>query len=102
MPDDSFASFREASDVTPAEGMAAARMIEVHGNLIGLIEVEERLTALEERSTTASAPLGKRQNADGTIFHPFRIHFHPFIEAPDSRKSPACRDFRASTSENAV
>jgi hypothetical protein len=38
-----------AGDVTPAEGAAAARVIEVHGNLIGLINVEERLTALEEK-----------------------------------------------------
>lgn len=60
MPDDSFASFREASDVTPAEGMAAARMIEVHGDLIGLIEVEERLTALEEKIDDHAREVGKR------------------------------------------
>ncbi|HTR87235.1 MAG TPA: hypothetical protein VMI56_22320 [Reyranella sp.] len=36
-----------AGDVTPAEGMATARVIKVHGNMIEPIDLEERLTELE-------------------------------------------------------
>jgi hypothetical protein len=52
-----------AGDVTPAEGEAAARVIKVHGDLIGLIELEERLTALEEKTDDrerAARTAGKR------------------------------------------
>jgi hypothetical protein len=35
-------------DVTPREGAAAARVIEAHGNMIELVDLERRMTALEE------------------------------------------------------
>lgn len=35
-------------DVTPREGAAAARVIEAHGSMIELVDLERRMTALEE------------------------------------------------------
>lgn len=35
-------------DVTPREGAAAARVIETHGSMIELVDLERRMTALEE------------------------------------------------------
>ena len=35
-------------DVTPREGAAAARVIEAHGSMIDLVDLERRMTELEE------------------------------------------------------
>src|SRR5690348_12553956 len=37
-------------DVTPREGAAAARVIETHGKMIELVDLERRMTALEQES----------------------------------------------------
>ena len=37
-------------EVTPREGAAAARVIETHGSMIELVELERRMTALEQES----------------------------------------------------